>query len=111
MKKIYFIIIIVFISLSGKAQTEHSWGKYLDELYQFDDDNISSREDVFEVLTELEQHPININTATRDDLERIPFLNATQIEDLLAYVYQYLSLIHISEPTRPRFGSRMPSSA
>ena len=23
----------------------------------------------------------------------------------------YLSLIHISEPTRPRFGSRMPSSA
>ena len=24
---------------------------------------------------------------------------------------QYLSLIHISEPTRPRFGSRMPSSA
>ena len=24
---------------------------------------------------------------------------------------QDLSLIHISEPTRPRFGSRMPSSA
>ena len=64
MKKIYFIIIMVFISLSGKAQTEHSWGKYLDELYQFDDDNISSREDAFEVLTELEQHPININTET-----------------------------------------------
>ena len=26
-------------------------------------------------------------------------------------VMQELSLIHISEPTRPRFGSRMPSSA
>ena len=25
--------------------------------------------------------------------------------------HQLLSLIHISEPTRPRFGSRMPSSA
>ena len=24
---------------------------------------------------------------------------------------KYLSLIHISEPTRPRFGSRIPSSA
>ena len=24
---------------------------------------------------------------------------------------EHLSLIHISEPTRPRFGSRMPSSA
>ena len=97
MKKIYFIIIMVFISLSGKAQTEHSWGKYLDELYQFDDDNISSREDAFEVLTELEQHPININTATRDDLERIPFLNATQIEDLLAYVYQYNGMKTLGE--------------
>ena len=29
----------------------------------------------------------------------------------VAYVYQYLSLIHISEPTRPAPLSRMPSSA
>ena len=29
----------------------------------------------------------------------------------LALVIYALSLIHISEPTRPRFGSRMPSSA
>ena len=28
-----------------------------------------------------------------------------------AAIYWDLSLIHISEPTRPRFGSRMPSSA
>ena len=27
------------------------------------------------------------------------------------WMLQDLSLIHISEPTRPRFGSRMPSSA
>ena len=27
------------------------------------------------------------------------------------HLLQALSLIHISEPTRPRFGSRMPSSA
>ena len=31
--------------------------------------------------------------------------------DLRARIEQHLSLIHISEPTRPRFGSRMPSSA
>lgn len=54
-----------------KAQTEHTWERYFEELELIDDG--SSREDAFEVLTELEQHPININTATRDDLERIPF--------------------------------------
>ena len=30
---------------------------------------------------------------------------------MFCYLFFYLSLIHISEPTRPRFGSRMPSSA
>ena len=30
---------------------------------------------------------------------------------VISLIVQALSLIHISEPTRPRFGSRMPSSA
>ena len=41
-------------------------------------------------------------------------LNARAPESHLATVRRarkILSLIHISEPTRPRFGSRMPSSA
>ena len=40
--------------------------------------------------------------------------NLTDIEKDIAdrdYKDMHLSLIHISEPTRPRFGSRMPSSA
>ena len=34
-----------------------------------------------------------------------------RVDQLQPGKYQPLSLIHISEPTRPRFGSRMPSSA
>ena len=35
----------------------------------------------------------------------------SQIPELAELTTYMLSLIHISEPTRPRFGSRMPSSA
>ena len=48
-----------------------------------------SWQEAYDVLAELEQHPLNINTATREDLQRIPFLNDQQIEDIQAYVYQY----------------------
>ncbi len=34
-------------------------------------------------------HPLNLNTASREELARIPFLTAEQIEDIQAYVYQY----------------------
>ena len=36
---------------------------------------------------------------------------AAQLDDVGYRSLECLSLIHISEPTRPRFGSRMPSSA
>lgn len=53
--------------------------------------------EAFEVLTELEQSPLNINTATREDLQRIPFLTDQQIEDIQAYVYQYGGMQTLSE--------------
>ena len=37
--------------------------------------------------------------------------SAVTITDFVWYGGEALSLIHISEPTRPTFGSRMPSSA
>ena len=51
----------------------------------------------------------NLFTHLKDVFQDEPFR-----ENQSAYtvtVYTNLSLIHISEPTRPRFGSRMPSSA
>ena len=44
--------------------------------------------------------------STKTLLATLPAILARRAVDISA-----LSLIHISEPTRPRFGSRMPSSA
>lgn len=103
------IIILCFLHCACSfAQKQHSWEQYLLELSSFEEEANYHNEENIELLTELEEHPINLNTATREDLERIPFLNAHQIEDILAYVYQYhgmetlgeLAMIESIDPTR-----------
>lgn len=44
-------------------------------------------ENELEELSSLKQQPVNLNTATREQLEQFPFLSDLQIENLLAYVY------------------------
>ncbi len=45
-------------------------------------------EEAFEVLTELENHPVDLNSATREQLEQIPILSPQQVADILEYVYR-----------------------
>lgn len=82
------LLLAMTMTLSVTAQTSNSWEEYLDELIATDDES-GDYEETFHILSDLAEHPININKATREDLEQIPFLSAQQIEDLLAYVYQY----------------------
>ena len=42
----------------------------------------------YDLLSDLVQHPININTATREQLEAIPFLSAQQVEELMTYLHR-----------------------
>ena len=51
----------------------------------------------YDLLSDLVQHPININTATREQLEAIPFLSAQQVEELMAYLYRYAPMHSTAE--------------
>lgn len=46
-------------------------------------------DDELEELSALRLDKLNLNTATKDELERFPFLSDLQIENLLYYVYRY----------------------
>ena len=50
-------------------------------------DNILSAEELFNDLIQIANHPILLNTATKEQLEQLMFLSDYQIENLLYYLY------------------------
>ena len=74
-----------------------TWEECFEQFYAESEINESDKEEIFVLLSELAEHPLDLNTATREDLERIPFLNAQQIEDIQAYVYQYHGMRTLGE--------------
>ncbi|GAB6976878.1 helix-hairpin-helix domain-containing protein [Prevotella falsenii] len=54
-------------------------------------------EENYDLLCSLAAHPIDLNKATREELEQLPFLTATQVEDILAYIYQYHGMRSVGE--------------
>ena len=93
------LLALCFLPLQMKAQQERNvpWQQYLDELAETEDFEGTTWETYEEELAELAEHPIDINTATADDLQRLPFLTSQQIEDILAYVYQYGGMKSLGE--------------
>lgn len=75
------------------------WQQLLSDLSSSEDFEHVAWQDYEEDLEEMAQHPVNLNTATREELERIPFLTASQVEDILFYIYRYGQLKSLSELT------------
>jgi hypothetical protein len=50
-----------------------------------------------ERLTELANHPVSLNGASKEELESIPFLNADMVENLSYYLYRYGPMVNLSE--------------
>ncbi len=69
--------------------TETLQDLYFDNLVESGEQENPSFENYMDILQEYAEHPMDINTATREDLERLPFLSAQQVEDIEAYLYQY----------------------
>ena len=73
------------------------WQQLLSDLSSSEDFEHVAWQDYEEDLEEMAQHPVNLNTATREELERMPFLTASQVEDILFYIYRYGQMKSLSE--------------
>lgn len=83
--------------LPDTISTPSSWRHWLADLSEMEDFESTRWEDYEEDMEEMSQHPINLNTATREELSRFPFLSAQQVEDIQAYIYRYGGMKSLGE--------------
>lgn len=89
LKKLVLVCFSMIYLVNNLCAQELSWDYYLEKLGQEEFyEQAISEEELYDLYT-IREHPFNINAVTKNDLERLVFLESVQIEDILAYLYQY----------------------
>ena len=73
-------ILQFFIVENSYAQTI-SWDNFVEKLATDEEMTDGDWENLLDDLMEIHEHPYNINTVTKEELEELPFLNSKKIED------------------------------
>lgn len=87
--KLMLIACITILFPVNNLLAQENWEEVAEQLIDEDDESSFQLENYFESLSELREHPININTATKEQLEQFPFLSDQLIENILYYLYKY----------------------
>lgn len=77
--------------------SQHRWTDYIEKLCECEDIDNGNMEELYTTLAELDDNPIDLNTATDDDLRRLVFLNSDQLEELTELLDRYRPLRSIGE--------------
>ena len=83
------IFLLWVVSLGVNAQESRPWEQYLSEVMTSEDVESTSWEETYDLLCEMEQHPLDINQVSREQLEELPFLSAQQVEGIMEYLHRY----------------------
>lgn len=78
------LFLLVLAGMNGYAQGE-TWEDLLEQRL-FPEDEGTAWENVVDELASLHEHPICINTATKEQLEQLIFLTPKQVEDILYHL-------------------------
>ena len=79
--------LLIIPACNAQNPTETDLEDILEDLSVNNDVDEPNWENELEELSALRQQPVNLNTATPQQLEQFPFLSDIQIEHLLAYLY------------------------
>lgn len=84
-RSLLLLWIVMILGIRVNAQEARPWERYLNEVMIQEDAESETWEEMYEQLCELEQYPLDINSATREQLEELPFLSAQQVEEIVEY--------------------------
>ena len=73
--------------LSAQQTIEPDLVEILEQLNENDEDEAYGWENEIEDLYDRIREPVNLNSATKEELEQFPFLSDLQVENILAYLY------------------------
>lgn len=92
-----FLLFLFFSPIGLVAQED--WEQLYERLLEDADEEeeASALEHLYETLHDLYLHPLNLNTATQEQLERLPFLSALQARQILSYIQAYGSMETVGE--------------
>ena len=90
MKTIALILIFMVLPcLSAQSQQTQTWEELWQEMQADEDADEEVQDDAYERLAQIASQPIELNGATREELEQLPFLSELQVMDLLEYRHRY----------------------
>ena len=97
MTRLFIIVICLFSVALCQAQEDGSWQHIFRQISEVEDLESGAWEEAYELLSDMAEQPIDINLATREELEALPFLTAQQVEDIMAYRYRHGRLQTLGE--------------
>ena len=92
MNRLFKVLLIYWLStflFVDNLKAQSSWEEVIEQLVNNEEENHYRLDMILEELEDWKAHPININIATREQLEKFPFLSPQLIENILYYIYKY----------------------
>ncbi len=93
MKHLIAVTIAMLVALTASGQQEETWEDtwedILQEMAEAEENDEETCEAMHEHLTELAANPLELNSATYQDLEQIPFLSEAQVLAIMDYRTKY----------------------
>ena len=85
-----------YIAYSQQSIAVDKWMEYVDQWAE-QSDNTMQAQTLFDDLSYLVAHPININTADVNQFMQLPFLSDIQIQGIIAYIKRYGAMVSMYE--------------
>lgn len=93
---LFFCFLTVYCSEKLYSQVVYNWSDFVENYFVGDVENPPDEAEM-EALYSIHRQRYDINTVTKEQLETLPFLSSTMIEEILAYQYRYGPLKSLDE--------------
>jgi DNA uptake protein ComE-like DNA-binding protein len=87
---VFALAFLSFAKAQDNASTiEQQIATIVENFVAENEDESIDFESLYDELIQMAQHPVNLNIATQENLEAIPFLTNVQVENILYYRYRF----------------------